>query len=136
MTERPTLSEPDSTPRGLLRRSDQATVAALVAIALVAMIGYYVQQGGTSDRLIEIDHQPRRAPQYLVDINAATWPELAQLPGIGETLAKRIIESREVDGPFIDVDHIQRIRGIGPRTVERMRPYLLPLPDSGAVAEQ
>ena len=136
MTGRPSLSEPDSKRRGLLRRADQATVAALLVIALVTMIGYYVQQGGTNDRLIEIDHEPRLAPQYLVDINSATWPELAQLPRIGETLAKRIIESREVDGPFVDVDDIQRIRGIGPRTVERMRPFLLPLPDSGAVVDR
>ncbi len=82
MTGRPTLPDPDATRRGLLRRADQATVAALVAIALVVMIGYWLQQGGWRGRLIEIDHQPRRAPQYLVDINSATWPaDKTHLPG-------------------------------------------------------
>ena len=122
--------------RGLLRRADQTTVAALLGVALAAMVGYWWQQGGRSGALIEIDQEPRRSAQYLVDINETTWPELAQLPGIGETLAKRIIESRQVEGPFVDLDDVQRIRGIGPRTVERIRPYLLPLPESGAVAEQ
>ncbi|MCP5000541.1 MAG: helix-hairpin-helix domain-containing protein [Hyphomicrobiales bacterium] len=71
---------------------------------------------------------------YQVDINKASWPELAQLPRIGETLARRIVESRETDGPFRDHDDVQRVRGIGPKTLEGIRPYLLPMPEAEALA--
>ncbi len=56
------------------------------------------------------------------------------LPGVGETLAKRIVESRAAEGRFADVEELQRVRGIGPKTLERMKPYLRPLPETGNVA--
>lgn len=55
------------------------------------------------------------------------------LPGLGETLAKRIVASRESEGPFRDHDDLRRVRGIGPRTLERIRPYLLPIPEIESV---
>ena len=57
-----------------------------------------------------------------------------QLPGIGPTLAKRIVESRQAAGPFADQDDLRRVRGIGPKTMEQIRPYLRPMPDSANVA--
>jgi len=62
------------------------------------------------------------------------WPELAQLPGIGESLGRRIVESRRQDGPFIDHDDLRRVQGIGPRTLERLKPYLCPLPAKASIA--
>ena len=62
------------------------------------------------------------------------WPELTQLPGIGETLARRIVESRRQAGPFADHEDIRRVRGIGPRTLERISPYLQSMPAAAAVA--
>ncbi|MGY8768719.1 MAG: helix-hairpin-helix domain-containing protein [Pirellulales bacterium] len=67
-------------------------------------------------------------------MNSAEWPELAQLPGIGETLAKRIIDSRTQDGPFLDRTDIQRVRGIGPRTTEKLLPFMIPVPDTENIA--
>lgn len=58
------------------------------------------------------------------------------LPNIGETLARRIVESREAEGPFAEVDDLQRVRGIGPRTLEQLRPYLRPIPPGGNVADR
>jgi competence protein ComEA len=49
-------------------------------------------------------------------------------------LARRIVESRVVEGPFGDHRDLLRVNGIGPRTLERMRPYLLPMPNQDAVA--
>jgi competence protein ComEA len=73
---------------------------------------------------------------FSVDVNSADWPELVQLPGVGETLARRIVESREQDGPFTDPSDLRRVRGIGPKTLQRIQPYLAPMPDRGAVAER
>jgi len=122
----------DDQPVFGLRRADQAAVAALVAFALASLAAYWLAAGGR-DRLIDIQRAPRRSVDYLVDVNQATWPELAQMPGIGETLARRIVESRETAGPFLDHGDLERVRGIGPRTLERIKPYLLPLPENSAI---
>ncbi len=120
--------------RPLLRRADQAAVASLVGFALVGMGVYWFAQGGHRGELIEIDRADPLTAQYLVDINQAQWPELAALPQIGETLARRIVESREAAGPFGDHEELMRVNGIGPRTLDRLKPYLLPMPGQGEVA--
>ena len=56
------------------------------------------------------------------------------MPSIGEQLAKRIVADRQENGPFRDHGDLRRVRGIGPRTLETMRPYLLPLADIEATA--
>ncbi len=123
-----------SNARWLLRRADQVGVAVLVAAALVTTAGWFIAQGGLRGRLVEIERGEPQTARFEVDVNSAEWPELAQLPGIGETLAKRIVESREKDGPFIDHNELRRVRGIGPRTLEKMRPYLRPMPDAQGLA--
>jgi competence protein ComEA len=120
--------------RMLLRRMDQAAVATLVSFALVGMAAYWFVQGGHRGELIEIDRAEPLSARYAVDINRAQWPELAELPEVGETLARRIVESRAATGPFGDHDDLLRVNGIGPRTLERLRPYLLPIPNQDAVA--
>lgn len=56
-----------------------------------------------------------------VNINAATMAELEMLPGIGPALARRIIEDRDTHGPFQSLDALDRVKGIGPRTIDRLR---------------
>jgi competence protein ComEA len=120
--------------RPVLRAADQLAVAGLVCLALVGMGVYWVVQGGLTGGLIEIDRAEPLVARFQVDINAATWPELAQVPEIGEALARRIVESRANAGRFVDHDDLMRVNGIGPRTLERMTPYLLPMPDQDEVA--
>lgn len=117
-----------------LRRLDQATAASLVALALVAMGVYWFIQGGHRGDLIEIERAEPLTARFLVDINNANWPELAELPNLGETLARRIVDSRNAAGPFVDHDDLLRVNGIGPRTLDKMKPYLLPMPDQADVA--
>jgi competence protein ComEA len=119
-----------------LRRADQAVLAAGAAIALVGIGGYWLAAGGARGRLIDIERAPPRVVEYKVDLNRAQWPELSELPEIGETLARRIVASRLAEGPFRSVDDLRRVRGIGPRTLEQLRPFLLPLPERGVVVEQ
>ena len=58
--------------------------------------------------------QEELAPEpLLVDINAAASEELAQLPGIGEELAGRIVAFREEHGPFATAEDIMEVHGIG-----------------------
>jgi len=119
----------------LLRYADQGGVAALVAAALVGMGVYWIVAGGPRGELIEIDRAGPLVARFQVDINSAEWPELAQVPGLGETLARRIVDSRLKDGAYGDHDGLLRVPGIGPRTLERMKPYLRPLPSQRNVAD-
>ena len=58
------------------------------------------------------------------------------MPNIGEQLAKRIVTDRAERGLFRDHSEIRRVRGIGPKTLESMKPFLLPLPDLEATANE
>ncbi len=131
----PSKSTPDPRAKSaLLRRADQAAVATLVLAALVSVAAYWLVRGGAGGGLIEIDRAPRGSAQFQIDVNQADWPEFSQLPGVGETLARRIVESRAADGPYADVDELLRVRGIGPKTLDRIKPYLLAVPAAGNVA--
>src|SRR5207244_12086078 len=61
---------------------------------------------------------------YRVDLNQATRAELLQLPGIGESLAKRIEDYRHEHGRFQHVNDLIEVHGIGPATLERLRPWV------------
>lgn len=69
-----------------------------------------------------VEARPR--PEPVVDLNRATAEELMRLPGVGPVLADRIVRSRESQGRFNRVDDLRRVRGIGPATLERLRPLL------------
>jgi competence ComEA-like helix-hairpin-helix protein len=72
----------------------------------------------------ELDLEAGAGAPVRIRINAATAAELDLLPGIGPALAARIIESRRADGPFSEPEDLERVRGIGPKTVERLVPYV------------
>lgn len=57
----------------------------------------------------------------LININTATQAELEELPGIGPSIAARIIEYREQNGPFSKAADIVRVSGIGPSTYGKIK---------------
>ncbi|MBI2849424.1 MAG: helix-hairpin-helix domain-containing protein, partial [Chloroflexi bacterium] len=56
-----------------------------------------------------------------VDINRAEAWLLEALPGIGETLAKRIVDFRRKNGPFRSTEELLKVPGIGTSAYERIR---------------
>jgi len=59
-----------------------------------------------------------------VDPNVASAEELDRLPGVGASKASRIVREREENGPYASVEDLARVSGLGPRSVERLRPHL------------
>lgn len=60
-----------------------------------------------------------------LDINRANALELAEaLPGIGPVKAQRIVEHREQTGPYGTVDALLDVKGIGPRTLDKLRAHI------------
>lgn len=56
-----------------------------------------------------------------VNINTANESELQTLPGIGPSKASAIIEFREINGPFKNIEEIKSISGIGDKTFEKLK---------------
>lgn len=57
----------------------------------------------------------------LVDVNTATRSELESLKGIGPTKAQAIIEYRHKNGPFKRLEDLEKVKGIGNTTVDKLR---------------
>lgn len=65
--------------------------------------------------------QPGDSP---VDVNAADAGELIRIPGVGPVTAQNILSARG-DRPFSSVDDLDRVKGIGSKTLEKIRPYVI-----------
>jgi competence ComEA-like helix-hairpin-helix protein len=61
------------------------------------------------------------SPRRLINLNTATAAELELLPSVGPAVAQRIIEHRAAHGPFKRVEDLDNVKGIGPRTLDKLR---------------
>lgn len=59
-----------------------------------------------------------------MDVNRASAAELELLPGVGPSLARRMVDARERDGAFRDVDDLGRVRGLGAKTRKKLAKFL------------
>jgi competence protein ComEA len=60
----------------------------------------------------------------LMNVNTATWSELLQIPGITETVAWNIVKHRELNGEYSSVDQLSNIKGIGKKSLEKIKSYV------------
>lgn len=72
-----------------------------------------------------VQEMPRSANEVSVNLNDAGVTLLSTLPGIGPPLAEAIVRFREVHGPFRHLSDLERVPGIGPKRLARIRPYLI-----------
>jgi competence protein ComEA len=67
---------------------------------------------------------PAQPGSGLINLNLAGAPELEQLPGIGPATAKKIVEYRDSHGPFLSVEDLLNVSGIGPAKLEQIRDFV------------
>lgn len=66
---------------------------------------------------------PKTPPTSTININRATLDELTLLPGVGPALAERIVDYRKKNGAFGSVDDLDKVKGIGPKKLEKLRGF-------------
>ena len=115
LTGEPRLADLVQAAGGALEESD------LSAVNLAARIEdedhWHIPLPGESTHL----ERSAEAASDLIDINSAEAARLVDLPRIGETIAKRIVEYREANGPFSSVEELLLVQGIGPATLAGIR---------------
>ncbi|MFW6457619.1 MAG: ComEA family DNA-binding protein [Planctomycetota bacterium] len=99
-------------------------VAAAVVLVFMAGLEIHHRAGGDGDvrvhNAVEMMERPAR-----LDINSAKKYQLQLLPGIGPKTAETVVQDRRARGPYHHLDDLQRVKGIGSKTVERLRPHVM-----------
>jgi competence protein ComEA len=78
---------------------------------------------------LQVDTPPLASPgspdgasgEHLIDINTAGIAELDQLPGIGPVIAQRIVDFRDIHGPFDSIDQLEQVEGISIDMIDSFR---------------
>ena len=115
-----------------MRAKLKAVRTELILLGLTAVFLGVLWGISTRDRAVpepvmvstEKDLPPEEIELVLVDLNTAGVEELTTLPGIGESLAKRIIDYRSEHGPFENPEGLLEVSGIGEKKLEELRDYI------------
>lgn len=78
-------------------------------------------KGQIAGEQINTVKEQSRGTENKININTATAEELESLPGIGSVYAQKIIDYREEHGGFENIEDIQNVPGIGPKTFEKLK---------------
>jgi competence protein ComEA len=100
----------------------------VVGLLLALGIGFLLGRSSTNNAVplhIDLDAAPRAdSAGPRLDLNRATRSELALMPGVGASKAQGIDDYRRSHGPFRKLDDLRNVPGIGPKTFDKIRPWL------------
>ena len=120
----------------MLKRLAAFVIPALALLACGVMLGIFLMQTRTAGTISVQRAAPEEAAESTqtvaeeaadataddrLDLNTATAEELQELPGIGEVIAQRIIDYRELCGRFLDPEQLMEVDGIGRAKYEKLR---------------
>ena len=80
---------------------------------------------GSGNNVIEESKSTSQGVNKKVNINTATQSDLEALPGIGPSIASRIIEYRQQNGKFNKIEDLQNVKGIGDAKFENIKEYVV-----------
>ena len=89
----------------------------LVAATLAVLLALGLQAGSAF-----ADAKP--APAGKINLNTASAQQLTAIPGIGDKLAARIVEYRQKNGSFKNVQELMNVRGVGEKSLGKLEPFL------------
>jgi competence protein ComEA len=75
----------------------------------------------TKNKIILQNSKPKQKTKNTININLASIEEMTQLNGIGPAIAKRIIDYRENNGGFLDINEIKNVKGIGEKIFKKIK---------------
>ena len=96
----------------------------LVFLALMA--GYFIGRNsvGSPIQISKVPTASSTVSYEKININTATKEQLQTLPGIGEVLAQRIVEYRQLHGPFGKISDLTLVEDIGPDRLALIQDYV------------
>jgi competence protein ComEA len=112
---------------GAMESVDRRRSAVALLVVLTLSIVSSLFRSGLD--CVDLGSRQRVNVTFVVDVNHAELDELVLLPGVGPTIASRLIDWRTTRALFTCCEDLSQVRGIGPKTVEKLRPYVQFLPD-------
>ena len=99
----------------------------ICALSLCMVLGIFIGRNLHSD-YVQLSHNsnavteplPESTADYRLNINTASKAQLMDLPGIGETIADRIIAYRTANGPFQNIEDLMNVEGIGQKRMQQI----------------
>ncbi|MFT8210689.1 MAG: ComEA family DNA-binding protein [Symbiopectobacterium sp.] len=111
-----------------MKKKGMSALCLCLAMSLSAFTGGVLAQTGdaaANSSASSAQSQTAGTEQGTVNINTDTAQQLTQLQGIGARRAEAIVQFRDENGPFTDIEQLQEVPGIGPTLVENNRARLV-----------
>ena len=114
-------------------KKPQQILIAITVVFVVLLAGLFLGRNMTKsyvplDSALNTEPQSETKPAInndgKLDINTATQQQLQMLPGVGEVLAQRIIDYREVNGDFEAIEELMNVSGIGEAKFSAIKPRI------------
>ena len=103
----------------LSRRESAVLLGLVVCLVVINVVNHISREQRKAHHVLYIEELTVQ-----ISVNAASTEELETLPGIGPSLASRIIEYRHIHGGFKTLDDLKNVKGIGEKLFAKIQPYL------------